>query len=87
MRLGAMQDFPLRIMRILDHAEREHGAREIVGARADGSIHRTNWTEITDRSRRLAKLHGLNRPRRAYASCPEGGAGPRSRTAFPGRRA
>ena len=55
MRLGAMQDFPLRIMRILDHAEREHGAREIVAARADGSIHRTNWTEMTDRSRRLAR--------------------------------
>src|SRR5437868_5391465 len=55
MRLGAMQDFPLRIMRILDHAEREHGAREIVAARADGSIHRTNWTEVTDQSRRLAQ--------------------------------
>ena len=37
MKLGAMQDFPLRIMRILDHAEREHGTREIVSARADGS--------------------------------------------------
>jgi hypothetical protein len=35
--LGAMQDFPLRIMRILDHAEREHGRREIVAARADGN--------------------------------------------------
>ncbi len=37
MTLGAMQDFPLRIMRILDHAEREHGGREIVAARADGT--------------------------------------------------
>src|SRR5438874_6481096 len=55
MRLGAMQDFPLRIMRILDHAEREHGAREVVAARADGSIHRTNWSEVTDQSRRLAR--------------------------------
>ena len=29
MLLGAMQDFPLRIMRILDHAEREHGAQAL----------------------------------------------------------
>ena len=28
--LGGMQDWPLRIMRLLDHAEREHGTREIV---------------------------------------------------------
>ena len=26
--LGAMQDFPLRIMRLMDHAEREHGTRD-----------------------------------------------------------
>ena len=42
--LGAMQDFPLRIMRLMDHAEREHGGREIVAARADGSTIRTNWS-------------------------------------------
>jgi hypothetical protein len=30
--LGAMQQWPLRIMRLLDHAEREHGPREIVSA-------------------------------------------------------
>ena len=39
MTLGAMQDFPLRIMRLMDHAEREHGSREIVAARADGSTY------------------------------------------------
>ena len=53
--LGAMQDFPLRIMRILDHAEREHGAREIVAARADGTIFRTNWTSLAHDARRLAQ--------------------------------
>jgi hypothetical protein len=26
MRLGAMQDYPLRVMRLMDHAEREHGS-------------------------------------------------------------
>src|SRR3954453_2800252 len=55
MSLGAMQDFPLRIMRILDHAEREHGTREIVSARGDGSIHRTDWHRIGQVSRRLAQ--------------------------------
>jgi fatty-acyl-CoA synthase len=53
--LGAMQDFPLRIMRILDHAEREHGAREIAAARADGTIFRTNWTRLACGARRLAQ--------------------------------
>src|SRR6476469_4389041 len=55
MKLGAMQDFPLRIMRILDHAEREHGAREIVAARADGTTYRTNWTKLAHDARRLAQ--------------------------------
>ena len=53
--LGAMQDFPLRIMRILDHAEREHGAREIVAARADGTTHRTNWARLAHDARRLGQ--------------------------------
>ncbi len=44
--LGAMQDFPLRIMRLMDHAEREHGSREIVAARADGTTVRTDWTRL-----------------------------------------
>jgi fatty-acyl-CoA synthase len=55
MRLGAMQDFPLRIMRILDHAEREHGGREIVAARADGTTVRSNWTRLAHDARRLAQ--------------------------------
>ena len=53
--LGAMQDFPLRIMRLMDHAEREHGGREIVAARADGTMIRTNWRELANNSRRLAQ--------------------------------
>ena len=53
--LGAMQDFPLRIMRILDHAQREHGGREIVAARADGITYRTNWSAVAHDARRLAQ--------------------------------
>jgi fatty-acyl-CoA synthase len=55
MRLGAMQDFPLRIMRLMDHAEREHGSREIVAARADGTTVRTNWKTIADQARRIGQ--------------------------------
>jgi acyl-CoA synthetase (AMP-forming)/AMP-acid ligase II len=57
--LGAMQDYPLRIMRIMDHAEREHGTREIVAARADGTTVRTNWGQLTHDARRMAQ--GLTR--------------------------
>jgi fatty-acyl-CoA synthase len=53
--LGAMQDFPLRIMRLLDHAEREHGRREIVAARADGTTIRTDWSELAQQARRMAQ--------------------------------
>ena len=53
--LGAMQDFPLRIMRLMDHAEREHGGREIVAARADGTTVRTNWTKLTQNARRMGQ--------------------------------
>jgi fatty-acyl-CoA synthase len=52
--LGGMQDWPLRIMRILDHAEREHGTRELVSLWADHSVTRTDWAGIARDSRKLA---------------------------------
>jgi len=52
--LGGMQDFELRVMRLLDHAEREHGPRELVTAWADGRIERTNWAGIARDARKLA---------------------------------
>ena len=53
--LGGMQDWPLRVTRILDHAEREHGEREIVSLYADGRQTRTDWRGIARDSRRLAR--------------------------------
>ena len=50
-----MQDFPLRVMRLVDHAVREHATREIVTAWGDGSISRTNWAEIGHDARRMAQ--------------------------------
>ena len=55
MSLGAMQDWSLRIMRLMDHAEREHAMREIVAARADGTTVRTNWKQVADQARRMAE--------------------------------
>ena len=55
MTLGAMQDWPLRVMRLIDHAEREHGDREVVGASGDGTIVRSNWREVAENSRRMAQ--------------------------------
>jgi fatty-acyl-CoA synthase len=49
-----MQDWPLRIMRLLDHAEREHGPREIVSRYAAGDTVRTDWAGIARDARKLA---------------------------------
>jgi fatty-acyl-CoA synthase len=58
--LGGMQDWPLRIMRLLDHAEREHSGREIVSRWADGSQTRTDYAGIARDARKLASaLEGL----------------------------
>ncbi|MBO9712110.1 long-chain fatty acid--CoA ligase [Sphingomonas sp.] len=53
--LGGMQDFELRVMRLLDHAEREHWAREHVTRWADGSETRTTWAGVARDSKKLAQ--------------------------------
>ena len=55
MRLGAMQDFPLRVTRLVDHAEREHAEGEIVTAWGDGSTSRTTWANVARDARKLAQ--------------------------------
>ncbi|MDP9085916.1 MAG: AMP-binding protein, partial [Pseudomonadota bacterium] len=42
-------------MRLVDHAAREHGEREIVTAWAGGRITRTNWRSIDQDARRMAQ--------------------------------
>ena len=54
-KLGAMQDWPLRVMRLVDHAEREHADGEIVSAWANGTITRTNWKSVALDARRVAQ--------------------------------
>jgi hypothetical protein len=52
--LGGMQHWPLRITRLIDHAAREHGTREIVSRYASGEMERSNWAGIARDARRLA---------------------------------
>jgi fatty-acyl-CoA synthase len=44
--LGAMQDWDLVVTHLIDHAAREHGAREHVTRWADGGETRTDWAGI-----------------------------------------
>jgi acyl-CoA synthetase (AMP-forming)/AMP-acid ligase II len=52
---GLMQDWPLRIHRIIDHAARYHGARAIASRSVEGPMHRTDYAEVRRRSLQLAK--------------------------------
>ncbi|GIX16393.1 MAG: hypothetical protein KatS3mg119_0579 [Rhodothalassiaceae bacterium] len=51
---GLMQDWPLLISRIITHAARFHPRSEIVTWSVEGPVHRTNYAELEERSRRLA---------------------------------
>ena len=51
---GLMQDFPLLVHRVLDHAARWNGQTEIVSRSVEGPIHRTTYAELDRRSRALA---------------------------------
>jgi fatty-acyl-CoA synthase len=53
--LGLMQDWPLRIHRIIDHAARYHPARPIVSRSVEGPIHRTTYDEVRRRALQLAQ--------------------------------
>ena len=52
---GLMQDWPLLLHRIIDHAAIQHGTREVVSRSVEGPIHRTTYAAIRGRSLQLAK--------------------------------
>jgi fatty-acyl-CoA synthase len=52
--LGLMQDWPLLVHKIIDHAARYHGGREVVTRTVEGPVARTNYRDIARRSRQLA---------------------------------
>src|SRR5688500_10298334 len=57
---GLMQDWPLLLPRLLDHAAEWHGQREVVSRMVEGGTHRYTYRDLHSRARRLAKaLDGL----------------------------
>ncbi len=52
--LGLMQDWPMTLDRVLEHARANHGAREIVTRTVEGSIYRTNYAQIYDRAKQVS---------------------------------
>ena len=52
---GAMQDVPLMVNRILDHAIVNHPEREIVSRLVEGNIHRETYADAHLRARKLSQ--------------------------------
>ena len=53
---GKMQDWPLTVDRILDHAKSWHGDREIVSRSIEGPIVRTTYGQIHARAKRVSNV-------------------------------
>ena len=48
-----MQEFPLLVGNIIDHAARFHPNRQIVSRSVEGSIVKTSWSEIRNKALKL----------------------------------
>ena len=53
--LGLMQDWPLLLHRIIDHAAIQYGDQEIVTRSVEGPIHRETFTDLRTRALQVAK--------------------------------
>ena len=53
--LGRMQDWPLLVWKLIDHAAINYPAREIVTQTVEGPLHRSNWLEVHGRAKRVAQ--------------------------------
>ncbi|HEY1753479.1 MAG TPA: long-chain-fatty-acid--CoA ligase [Caulobacteraceae bacterium] len=51
---GLMQDWPLTLDKIIDHAANWHGQREIVSRSVEGPLVRTTYAEVRQRAKRLS---------------------------------
>jgi fatty-acyl-CoA synthase len=54
MTTGTMQDWPLNVWKLIDHAATNHGSREVVSLTCEGSKHRSSWAEVQGRAKRVA---------------------------------
>ena len=55
MLIGGMQDQPLVVTALIDHAAREHGKQEIVTHWADGSEERSDWAHVHLMARQMGQ--------------------------------
>jgi fatty-acyl-CoA synthase len=53
--LGLMQDWPLLIHRIIDHAATYHGGRRIISRSIEGPIHTTTYADVRHRAKKVAQ--------------------------------
>ena len=52
---GLMQDWPLLIHRIIDHAAIQFGPQEVVSRSIEGPVHRTTYADVRARSLKVAQ--------------------------------
>lgn len=55
MTIGTMQDWPLNVWRLIDHAAINHGEREIVSLTCEGYEARTTWRQVQGRAKQVAE--------------------------------
>ena len=53
--LGLMQDWPLRVSSIIDHAAKYHGGRPIVSRSVEGPVTHTTWDQVRTQALKLAQ--------------------------------
>ncbi len=53
--LGLMQDWPLLMQRIIDHAATFHGERKVISRSVEGPIHTTTYTDVRRRALKVAQ--------------------------------
>ncbi|WP_293859574.1 long-chain-fatty-acid--CoA ligase [uncultured Alsobacter sp.] len=53
--LGLMQDWPLLIHKIIDHAGREHAHRPVISRSVEGEMHFTDYGTVRERALKVAK--------------------------------
>jgi acyl-CoA synthetase (AMP-forming)/AMP-acid ligase II len=52
---GQMQDWPLRVSTIIDHAAKYHGDRPVKGRSAEGPIVQSNWRKVNLQARKVSQ--------------------------------
>ena len=53
--LGLMQDWPLLMQRIIDHAAKFHSERKVISRSVEGPIHITTYTDVRARALKVAQ--------------------------------